>query len=320
MSDRQLVRYSNLVWDSARWEGFELRPGDIVIATPPKCGTTWTQMICALLIFQTPTFDQPLSKISPWIDMLTRPRGDVIAELDAQQHRRFIKTHTPLDGLPWSDEVTYINVGRDPRDVAVSMAHHMSNMDYEKFLGALAATASADGGEWQPARPGGGAGAVAADAAPPAPPTDLDVFWEWVDNPIAPTEATSSLLRTLTHHETFWSQRSSPNVVLLHYDELQADLDGQMRALADRLAITAPGDRWPSLVEAATFEKMRGNAGTLAPNTDVAIWQSNTEFFHRGTSGQWRTLLDDEAQHRYRARVEQLGVDPDLRAWIHHEA
>ena len=97
------TRYRSLISDSARWDGFDFRPGDIVISTPPKCGTTWTQMICALLVFQTTTFDQPLDLISPWLDMLTRERDDVVADLEAQTHRRFIKTHTPLDGLPYDD-------------------------------------------------------------------------------------------------------------------------------------------------------------------------------------------------------------------------
>ena len=81
-------------------------------------------MICALLIFQTPTFDRSLDLISPWLDMLTRPLDEVVADLDAQQHRRFIKSHTPLDGLPFDERVTYICVGRDPRDVAISWDHH----------------------------------------------------------------------------------------------------------------------------------------------------------------------------------------------------
>ena len=62
------------VQDSARWDGFRFRPGDIVISTPPKCGTTWTQMICALLVFQTPDLPAPLGELSPWLDMVTRPR------------------------------------------------------------------------------------------------------------------------------------------------------------------------------------------------------------------------------------------------------
>jgi aryl sulfotransferase len=205
--------------------------------------------------------------------MLTRPRDEVVAELEAQRHRRFIKTHTPLDGVPWNDHVTYIDVGRDPRDVAMSMGNHMENLDFDKFMAALVRTASVDGGTVLPP-PG-------PPDAPPGTPTDRGRFWMWVDNPVPPTEETSSLLRTLRHHETFWNARSSCNVVMLHYDDLQTDLGGQMRALADRLEIAVPASRWDELVEAATFEQMRGNASTLAPNTDSAIWHDDTRFFHR---------------------------------------
>ena len=71
-------RYEGIVFDSSRWGGFELRPGDIIISTPPKCGTTWTQMICALLILQEPELPLPLDTLSPWIDMMTRSRDDEI--------------------------------------------------------------------------------------------------------------------------------------------------------------------------------------------------------------------------------------------------
>jgi aryl sulfotransferase len=70
-------RYQATVYDSNRWDGFELRPGDIIISTPPKCGTTWTQMICALLILQEPELPRPLDTLSPWIDMVTRSRTEV---------------------------------------------------------------------------------------------------------------------------------------------------------------------------------------------------------------------------------------------------
>ncbi len=43
------------------------RYGDIIISTPPKCATTWTQTICALLIFQKTRFDRMLREISPFI-------------------------------------------------------------------------------------------------------------------------------------------------------------------------------------------------------------------------------------------------------------
>src|SRR3954471_3399437 len=100
-------RYQGIVSDSSRWDGLELRPGDIIISTPPKCGTTWTQMICALLVLQEPELPQPLDRIAPWIDMVTRARTEVFAELAAQTHRRSIKPRTPLYGIANNPAAAY---------------------------------------------------------------------------------------------------------------------------------------------------------------------------------------------------------------------
>src|SRR5215469_16954774 len=164
------VRYETITADSARWDGFEFRPDDIVISTPAKCGTTWLQMICALEIFQHTNFDQPLDRISPWLDILARPLDEVLADLAGQSHRRFIKTHTPLDGLPFDDRVTYICAGRDPRDVAVSWDNHFSNLNLETFFALREAAV----------------GPIDLDellaAAPPPPSEDArERFWYWVD-------------------------------------------------------------------------------------------------------------------------------------------
>lgn len=94
-------RYRSGLTDSTRWTGFPSRPGDIVISSPARCGTTWLQMICALLIFQDEALPAPLTVLSPWLDMSLRPLDDVREQLAAQRHRRFIKTHTPLRGLTW---------------------------------------------------------------------------------------------------------------------------------------------------------------------------------------------------------------------------
>ena len=97
-----VVRYRSLLADSARWDGFEFRAGDIVISTPAKCGTTWVQMLCALLIFDRPDFPAPLDELSPWVDMCNQSIASVRAKLAAQSHRRFIKTHLPVDALVFS--------------------------------------------------------------------------------------------------------------------------------------------------------------------------------------------------------------------------
>jgi hypothetical protein len=300
------TRYRTVVADSARWDGFVFRDGDIIISTPPKCGTTWTQMICALLIFQTPVFSAPLDTISPWLDQLTRDRDEVLADLEAQEHRRFIKSHTPLDGLPYDERVTYICVGRDPRDVAMSMDNHMDNMDIAAFLAQREAAVGLDD-----------LAEVMPDGPPERPPEERERFWLWIDgNPT--TLSGMGLAATMHHMATFWQARTRPNVVLLHFGDLSADLEGQMRGLAARLGIDVAEDLWPELVHAATFEEMRRRAKDVAPNATKSIWLDTTRFFNRGTIGQWHDLLDEPDLRRYEARISEL-ADADLVAWLHRE-
>ena len=300
-------RYEGFVYDSNRWEGFELRPGDLIISTPPKCGTTWTQMICALLILQEPELPLPLDTLSPWIDMVTRARSEVFADLEAQKHRRFIKTHTPLDGIPNDRKVTYICVGRDPRDVALSMDHHIDNTDTVGFLNARQRAAAIDGIELGPLRP-----------APPRPAGLRERFWQWVDDETPSTRVGSSLRRTVEHLQTFFHANDDLDIVCLHYDDLKGDLEGQMRQLAVRLRIDVDEHRWPELVRAATFDSMRTRAYKTVPGGGPEHWINPTAFFSRGTSGQWRDLLDDADLVRYAARVRTLAPD-DLVAWVHRE-
>jgi hypothetical protein len=262
-------------------------------------------MICALLVLQEPELPLPLDTLSPWVDMVTRARTEVFADLAAQTHRRFIKTHTPLDGIPNDPAVTYICVGRDPRDVALSMDHHIDNMDIGAFLEARERAAAIDGIELAPLRP-----------PRPRPDSDRDRFWQWVDDETPSTQSGSSLRFTVEHLQTFRDAGDDLDVVFLHYDELKADLEGQMRRLAARLGVDVAEDRWPRLVEAATFESMRTKADRMVPGGGPEHWIDPVAFFSRGTSGQWRDLLDDADLARYAARVRDLAAD-DLVEWLH---
>jgi len=302
------TRYQSLVYDSCRWEGVALRPGDIVISTPPKCGTTWTQMICALLVFQQPELPAPLDRLSPWIDMTTRPRIEVWADLEAQQHRRFIKTHTPLDGLPIHPEVTYVVVGRDPRDVAISMDHHRRNMDFDAVARHRARAEEVDG-----------VTGASPDATPPRRPLPTDErerFWRWVEDDRPITESGATLRYTLHHLASFWDARDDVDVVFLHYDELAADLEGEMRRLAEHLGIVVAEERWPELVDAAGLAAMRAKAESVAAVTDRELWPDPTTFFRQGTSQQWRALLDVDDVRRYAAIARSLAPS-DLCDWVH---
>ena len=92
--------YRSMIMNSARWDGYRPRQGDVIVATYPKCGTTWTQRIVSLLIHQSPA-PRDIMGEAPWIDAtLFGPVGPMLAALEAQTHRRSMKTHLPLDGFP----------------------------------------------------------------------------------------------------------------------------------------------------------------------------------------------------------------------------
>lgn len=294
------TRYHTSLEDSARWDGLQLRPDDIVISAPSKSGTTWTQMICALLIFQSADLPAPLTTLSPWLDMKIRPVEDVVEQLERQRHRRFIKTHTPLDGLPSRSGVTYLAVGRDPRDVSVSLHHQSENLDRGMIRRLL--------GEPTPEQ---------SAASPAERRGEREMFLAWIANDDSPFENLDSLRGVAWQQSVAWSRRHDPGVVLLHYSDLSRDLTGQMRRLARRLSITVPEQIWPTLVEAATFDRMRQRADDLVPNERQPIFKANAQFFRSGTSGQWRAWLTPDDAAKYDERLRAL-TTPELAHWLHH--
>ena len=122
-STPKLVRkYRNHHLDSSRWERFVLRDGDIVVTTSGKSGTTWMQMIVRLLIHENTDGLPPVVRLSPWVDAAFQmPLDGMIDVLEAQEHRRAVKSHLPSDGVPFFPQLRYIVVGRDARDAFMSM-------------------------------------------------------------------------------------------------------------------------------------------------------------------------------------------------------
>jgi hypothetical protein len=287
-------RYTSPDEDSARWEGFGLRDDDIVISTRTKHGTTWMQNIVAFLIFGTADLPAPIAELSPWLDWTTAPRDEVVARLDAQRHRRFLKTHTPLDGIPLDDRVTYIVVARHPLDAAVSMYHQQLNLDRVRWA-ELTGNAPPD-----PARP---------------VPGLHESLVAWIDLELDPREHLDNLDGVGWHLADAWARRHEPNVVLVHYDDLQRDLDGTMRRIAERVGVTIDEERWPTLVDAARFDAMRARAADAVPERDGVI-RSPERFFRRGVSGARFEELSADEIARYEARFAAL-VPSGLCAWLH---
>src|SRR6478736_7698066 len=75
--------------DSERWDHVALRPGDVVISTSMKAGTTWMQRIMSLLVFGPGPLPAPLVALSPWIDAAFLDDVEaVVTAIEAQEHQR----------------------------------------------------------------------------------------------------------------------------------------------------------------------------------------------------------------------------------------
>ena len=110
---------------STIWNDFKFRDNDIVIATYAKSGTTWLQQIVAQLLFNGQEA-LGVAEMSPWLDLRVPPKEIKLAEVEAQAHRRFVKTHLPVDALVFSPKAKYIYIARDGRDVVWSLYNHHS--------------------------------------------------------------------------------------------------------------------------------------------------------------------------------------------------
>jgi aryl sulfotransferase len=293
--------YQNHHFDSTRWDYLASRPDDVVIATSYKAGTTWTQSIVGHLIFQS-ELPGPLAELSPWLDMRLFPLELVLNGLAAQKHRRFIKTHLPLDALPWDPHRKFLYVARDGRDVFMSFWNHYSNFNDE----ALQLFNSI------PGRVG--------EELPPAP-ADLHECWrDWVTRGWFEGETDGwPWWSHLYNVQSWWDYRHVPNVLLLHYADLTEDTEREARRIARFLDIEVPEALWPAIVERVSFASMQKQPDIYAPGGG-RFWKGGAStFLHKGTNGRWRGVLSDAELAQYDAACER-SLTPECRAWLEHGA
>ncbi|HEX6010984.1 MAG TPA: sulfotransferase domain-containing protein [Geminicoccaceae bacterium] len=272
-------------FDSTIWNDFRFRDDDIVIATYAKSGTTWVQQIVAQLLFAGAE-GLEVAEMSPWLDLRVPPKEVKLPAVEAQARRRFIKTHLPVDALVYSPRAKYLYIGRDGRDVAWSMHNHHANAN-ELWYQALNDT---------PGRVGPPIGRPAASVR--------EYFVEWMEKDGHPFWPFWDNVRS------WWAIRDLPNLMLLHFGQLKADLPGQIRRIAAFLGIPIDERRWPAILEHCSFGYMKAHATKSVP-LGGAFWDGGaTTFVHRGTNGRWREVLSDADCRRYEETARrELGED-----------
>jgi aryl sulfotransferase len=287
--------YANVRIDSSRWDHYAARKGDVVVATYAKNGTTWMEHIVLHLIHRGPS-KPTIHEVAVWVDRNKRREekehedfsvDEMIEKLRQQTHQRQLKTHLPLDHLPFHTQVNYIVVGRPNRDVWLSWHNHYRNWLERGDL-----------------------------------PEDPKDFWaDWIEGRVAPQSdwggETACIHPHFHYYQQWWSYRHLENILFVHFNDLLADLPSEVARVAEYLEIEVTDAEVQEIAHATTFGNMKSNADQLLPATKRADL-----FLNKGTNGRWRTMLTDADLLLYkeaRQRALNMGVEKDCLNWLERD-
>jgi hypothetical protein len=279
------VTYRGDLTTPERWTTWVPRKGDILVCTPPKCGTTWTQTILAMLLHGGRDIPERISVLSPWVDSALGDAEEVTSTLARQRGRRVVKSHTPADGFPVWDGVTVVAVYRHPLDIFFSLRKHALNRK---------------GATDHPTRRPLGI-ALASYLA-----SELDV--EDFDR--------DTLATVAQHFQATVLNGRIPGLVLLHYADMVADRRNAVRRLAEGSGISADKNVIDEVANATGFEAMRAEAERFVPEGGKGFWNDEAAFFDSGGIHKWRGQLDDKDLKLYTARIAELIPDARARRWL----
>lgn len=278
--------YRGTVTNTDVWDWFSLRPDDVFVVTPPKCGTTWMLNIVMMLIQGRAVPDAGGSQHAPWLDAAFRDRHEITDFLHNLDRRRCIKTHTPLDGISYAAEPRYIAVYRHPVDVHFSLRTHAGNMK-EDWLDYM------------------------------FPEDEREGFRRFLAGSLTDGGTDDLTLASFVHHyREARAREETGNVHFFHYADLSHDLPGQITRLAHLLDIPLHEQLRDEIAEATTFGAMRKAVETSERRFhDDTPFRDLAEFYNSGSSGKWEGRLTEADMQDYRARIAALLPADDI-AWL----
>lgn len=278
--------YRGVVTNTEIWNQFSLRPDDIIVDTPPKCGTTWMLNIVMMLIHGRALPDAGGSHNAPWLDCGFRDQQAIVDFLDGLDRRRCIKSHSPMDGIPYGPDPTYIVVYRHPVDVHFSLRTHAGNMktDWLDFM---------------------------------FPKDEREGFRRFIDAPATDSGTDDLNLASFVHHYREAKVRhGGGNVHFFHYADLTRDFPGQLARLAQITGLPLDAALSDEIAEATSFGQMRKAVETSdrrfhedTPFHDLA------DFYASASSNKWQGRLTDDDMADYARKIDTL-LPPDDVAWL----
>ncbi|XP_068105099.1 sulfotransferase 1C1-like [Hyperolius riggenbachi] len=257
---------------AANWDeiyNFQARPGDVLIATYPKSGTTWMQEIVDLVVHDG---DEQICQRGPIFERIpfiefSHVMKPGMEEINAMPSPRILKTHLPVQLVPpsfWRHKCKVIYVARNAKDTLTSYFH------FDKHVG------------------------IHPD---PEPFEEYvrrfmkgDVGWgSWYD-----------------HVKDFWEARDKHNILYTFYEDIKKNPQQEIRKVAKFLGKELSEDVLNKIAKLTTFEVMKTNPMANAsgfPKELVA--QSEKCFMRKGKVGDWKTLFSAQQLEIFEADYKQ---------------
>lgn len=276
--------YKTEEFDSTLWGHYKPLPGDTVISTYAKCGTTWIQHIVLNLNYIGKEMPH-LRDVSLWVERHSTRNieyelvvEELIESMDRLPAPRQFKTHLPLDYLPYHPEVKYLVVARDMRDAYPSWHNHLMKTSKSNE-------------------------------------EDIHNFWRtWVKKGIegnAPVATEETAHPHFEFYHNWWRYKNLNNIHLVHFNNLLGNLESEIESIAQFLEIEIDQATAHYITKATTFSTMKENSKQLMGK---ANWMIN-----KGVNGQWKEILTNKDIILYdiaKANAIELGISAECLNWL----
>lgn len=274
--------------DSTYWDDFIYGESDIVIGSYCRSGTSWLQQIITQIL-SNGVEERDIARKLPWIEMRLHLRAESLSAVANMASPRVLKTHLPLDALVFSEKAKYLYIARDGRDVVWSLYNFRINFT-DEHLHRLNTC---------PGRVGPPLAKITESSL-----SVREYFNEWLEKDGGEWWSYWENIRT------WWAYKDTPNILLLHYADLKADLVGQIHRIAAFLGQDNDDKSWSVIAEHSDFGYMKRHADDIVPLRGGFLEGGAKTFMHKGTNGYWRDVLSADEVARYeRKAVEELGVE-----------
>ncbi|XP_066529368.1 sulfotransferase family 1, cytosolic sulfotransferase 5 isoform X2 [Hoplias malabaricus] len=262
----------------SRVEKFQAFKGDLLIATYPKAGTTWTQEIVDLILNEV---DEekcrrgPTHVRMPFLEM-TSPDPNIsgMAKLEKMDPPRVIKTHLPIQLVPqsfWDAGCKVIYVARNPKDSVVSY-FYFDRMN-------LTQPEPGPWGEYLEKFMKGQLG-----------------WGSWYD-----------------HVKGYWREKQNKNILYLFYEDMKENSAREVIRISEFLGQHLSKDVVDKIVKLTTFAAMCDNPmANYSAVPDTIFDRKVSQFMRKGEVGDWPNHFSPEEDAVFEEHYHKMMADTPI--------